>query len=203
MNNKNFFYRNNYLSTLDLISKYNLKTVYNLPNLKSLKIEFNISELQQTLNSININELKTKIFIFLYLFNAIPLISIEKTKITKQKSSKEEELNFLISLGIKNRKNIENFLFFIFIESWPVLLKENISFNITTKNLNQKNFFFKATAPVFAFKFFENILNDKNIFDLNTKELNCDLSFFIKKGGISKSSNKNILHNIFPFFLIK
>lgn len=202
MNNKNFFYHNTYLSTFDLLNKYNLKTIYKLPELKTLKIELNLTSLQNILSITNANELKIKIFLFLYLLNSIPLVGIEKTIIKKQKDSKENDLNFLISLKIKNKKNIENFLFFIFYESWTTLRKENISFKTVKNKMNQNYFYLNANAPAFIFKLFENILNDKDVFDLNTKDLYLDLSFCIKKN-IKSNSNKNILDNLCPFFFIQ
>ena len=202
MNNKSFFYHNNYISALDLLNKYNLKTVYNLPNLSSLKIELNLNTLQQDLNVINTDEFKIKLFLFLYLFNSMPFVSIEKANIKKQKKLKENDLNFLLFLKLKNKKSLECFLFFIFSESWDTLLKDNISFSFVGNSVNQNNFFFNVNVQVSALKCFDNILSNKDTFDFSTKDLNLKLNFFIRTPLLLRSK-KLLLYNLPPLFFIQ
>jgi hypothetical protein len=147
----------NYLSSCDLINKYNVTNINKIPRLNKIAIEVSSYDI---LNSSEIagkneldSELQIKSFFILYLIQAlIPFISFNNSK-----KVKEDGLSYSLKVVLSNEDEIYSFLVKFFVENWNKLLAEDFSFwsksndNIFDSTLKKKFLLFKEKYPLKLF----------------------------------------------------
>lgn len=201
---KNNFIKNDYLSYCDQINKYNIKNIHKVTKLKNIVLDFSLNNFIKAAEY-NTNEeellIKTKAFVFLYLLNTtLPFINSNKLKIIK-KQEKDSSAFYSLKIILSNRKDINQFLFTLFIENWQNTFIDD------TKILENKKFsnkilnnilLFNCILPANIFFEFNNVLNV--ITGINSKDLFINMSFIFKNPILTKN-NKNLIKNL-PLFWI-
>jgi len=198
----------NYLSTCDLINKYNFKSVYNSPKLKRVVIDFNIFDFlsasdfkdkEQTDSTVQI-QAATLLYI---LTGFVSYINFNKS-LSSLKKLKLSENNFSLKVTINDSREIDNFLFTLFVENWSKLLSEDFSFykkpQKTSANfLSTKTFVHSCVVPAGCFFELESFLS-KTISGVNPKNFNFKINFLFKTP-VNFKSSQNLIKNL-PYFWI-
>ena len=169
---------NSHLSNCDLINKYLLKSIYTIPKLDSIGINFSLLESLKIFNKKNSvalakDDVQIHTFLLLYIFsNYFPFIKIHKNKNIDDFSN---ECNLKLFFNQKNQKEI--FLKKIFIEAWHSL--KSLKLFKTTTILQKDKFIIKK--------------NKTNVTVL--LPLNC----FIEIDDLLQKSNKNSKESLIQF----
>jgi hypothetical protein len=179
-------YNDRYLSNYDLITKYNLTSVYNCPKIKTVTLDFSLADFLQGYEfnklSLNDKEVQIKAFLFFYFFNgSIPFLNTKISSLVKN-SEKSPDTNMSLKIKISNLNLINQFLFSLFIENWSRFLKEDIklfSKGIKSKNLSS-TFNLNLLCPASTFFEADTVLNH-TITSINSKEFFVSINFLIEK----------------------
>jgi len=192
----NFFF-NDYLIKCDLIYKYNLLNIRQIPSIKhvnvSLKIDESFKELEVTPN-LSCNLINIQLFLIIYIFYfSYPLIKYSKSK-------KSKENFFFLNSKISEKKVIYSFLDSFFFEKTCVIK----SLDFLSLNYLQKNTSFLQQSSIFTIKvplsFFDEISEFSTFNNLNIKENFIFLSFSITNPIFLRlCSDKAFLKNL-PYF---
>lgn len=195
----------NYLSNCDLINKYNLNSVHNIPKLKKITLEL---EMKNFLNSYEVigkdqtdSLAQTKAFLSIYaLTGKIPYIKAEKSVAAfgRQKSS---VLNYSLKTVLNKKVEKNNFLFSMFVENWQKLKLEDFKlFNSkSNKNFSSKKFVLNSLVPGYCLFEIDEILS-KSISGINSKNIKLRVNFSFDNNSLLKNRNDIILN--LPFFWI-
>jgi len=203
---------NNYLSNCDLINKYNFKNIHRIPRLKKIVLDFNLFDF---LNSSDFNlkeqtdsNSQIKSFIIFYILTEfISYINFNKS-LSSIKKLKLSENNFSLKVIINNIKEIDLFLFSMFIENWSklvvddfVLFKKRNTLLNKSSIISNKQFIFSTVVPSSCFFELESFLNknDSGI-NLNAKNFNIKLNF-IFENTVNLKNSQNFIKNL-PYFWI-
>lgn len=196
---------NDYISKCDLINKYNITSIYDIPQLSKIVLEFSSDDV---INSLDIagkkewdSDLQVKSFLLLYLLSLnYPFINFNKIKSTR------EDSKFSIKIILSSKKEIFLFLVSLFHENWNLLVLDDFSFfkfsvNRYIKYMKKnKSFVLNSKIPASSFFELDNFLN-KNLLGISSKNLNIKASFlFLNNIGKDKLS-LNTIKNI-PLFWI-
>lgn len=174
MKNLSYSY-NDYLSLLDNNNKYNIKSLYLSPKIKSIILDIPLDQFLQEPNNYDI-----KIFYILFLFcNYKPYVNLKKKIAIKVILSKKKLNFFLYNFFLYLTYNINNFK-----------IKEKHYLN---KHLNKKAL--TLSVPIF-YTYNLNFYFNKFFFDLNIKSLN--LSMHLKYVNIKHF--KSNIKTIYPFW---
>jgi len=128
----NSFWFNQYMSNYDLIQKYTLKNQYKIPTLYKIKLNLRLTDVAfndaEKKANVSAQSLRTAFLFFFALFSRIPYIN---TRITSnvQDSQKNSETDYFLNILFNNQTQIDEFLFFLFIENWTNLLKTDYKMN--------------------------------------------------------------------------
>lgn len=179
-------YKDQYLSNYDLITKYNLTSLYHCPKIKNVTLDFSLADFLKGYDfnklSLNDKEVQIKAFLFFYFFNgSIPFLNTKISSLVKN-SEKSPDTNMSLKIKISNSNLINQFLFSLFIENWARFLKEDIklfSRNINLKNLSS-TFNLNLLCPASTFFEADTFLNN-TITNINSKEFFVSINFLIEK----------------------
>lgn len=156
MYNRNKYKKFYTLLHSDLIYKYNIEDVNNMPFLSSITIDMPIVNFQLAIGRKNlnfdVNSIQKKAFILSFFFSQYKCYIKKNTY--KSLIEKKQITNFSLSLNLNKSKDIFYFLMELFIENQLSLKKENILIFNTKKtspyplvNLD-KNCLIKMTLPI-------------------------------------------------------
>jgi len=191
---KNSFFVIEKLSKYDALSKFNLKGVHLIPQLKSINFNIPLKDItsfvyKDSMNSESENIIKTKLFIILFfIFNSDPII---KNKTAVYQNEKKEMLNnenLVFKLKIVKKQKMYAFLTSFF------LLSE--SSNIQEASLEKKQRNLKMREVMFFLDKFQdfNFFFNSPLISVNLNEYKTSVKFFF-----DKSDKKNIIESL-PFF---
>lgn len=131
-----------YLLNYDLISKYNLTSLYACPKIHKVKFQvslknFLVSSNFQNKNDFNLNiQLKSILFFYL-IFSIVPYINFYSFKNIRSSKFKENG-DFVVELTLTDKKVIDSFIFNLWLESKEILsfskCFDNLIYNQTYKN---------------------------------------------------------------------
>jgi hypothetical protein len=195
---------NNYLSSCDLINKYNLGSVYENPKLSKIVLELSSQDILNACESGNKKEfdsdLQIKTFLLLYILQSnYPYINFNKIQ------QKKDGPAFSIKAVISSEEQIQSFLNTIFVENWNMLVIEDYtllrsSIAKYTKHIqNNRKFVLNTKMAGSVFFEIDNFLN-KNLFGLSSKNLNIKISFlFTHNFRKNKKISLDLIKN-FPLF---
>jgi len=201
------FISNNYLSNCDLLNKYNIKSTYEIPNLKKIILDFNLIDLIEASDNLNKEQTdsNTQIkasSIFYILTGLISYINFNKS-LSSVKKLKISENNYSIKISLGKSNNINSFLFSFFIENWGKLLIEDFILLKGKKEsfaeVPKTNIVLSATVPSNIFFELETFLT-KIITGVNSKNLKIKLNFVFKNPNKLKNS-QTLIKNL-PYFWI-
>ena len=200
----NYNKTHNYLSTCDLINKYNLLNVNKVPKLNKIVLKLSSRDLLSAVESLGKSEINSEIqvksYFLLYIFSSYqPYI-----KFRVSKKLKGENDNYSLEIDIFSKEDIYSFLISFFIENWNKLSLEDFSlwkrkgFNFI---FQQKKFIIEKKIPADVFFELENLLN-KTPFGIVSKNLNLKVKFLFQNNNFrSQSASENLVKNL-PFFWI-
>jgi hypothetical protein len=120
-----------YLNKLDIINKYNLKSLHDYPSIKKIVIIFSFNEFQ--LDEISSNDKLKNVFISSFISGNNPVI---RYKIEKNYKAVKENVSH--KLVLQEKSDIENFLSFLHIDCdhkfWSLLKfkRQNIKKDLDT-----------------------------------------------------------------------
>ena len=197
----------NYLSSCDLINKYNVTNINKIPKLNEIAVEVSSYDILNSSEIIGKNELDSELqiksFFILYLIQAlIPFISFNNSK-----KVKEDGLSYSLKIVLSNEDDIYSFLVKFFVENWNKLLAEDFSFwsksenNLFNSTLKQKKIVIQRKIPAEAFFEIDSFL-DKNSFGIISKNLNLKVKFIFQNNNIKEQNTSiNLIKNT-PLFWI-
>ena len=211
LNSKLNIVSNTYFSNCDLINKYNFKSLHNIPKLKKVVIDFNLSDFlissdfssskEQTDSSVQIKSF----IIFYILTESLSYINFNKS-LSSIKKLKLSENNYSLKVSITNSKELNSFLFSFFVESWSKLLIDDFVLFKKDKTLVNKvnqcsnQFVFSTYIPSSIFVELESFLNKTNI-GVNSKNLNIKINFVFENTPVKSKNLQNLIKNL-PYFWI-
>lgn len=193
-----------YISNCDLINKYNLTTVYNIPRVKKISLELNLKDflLSSDLSEKNQKHALSQIKSYLLLYIILgfkPRINYNKNIDLNKTITKEALLNYSLKLTFSTKKELNNILSTFFVENSSKLKLDGFNlFNgrrVNTKTNDLNNFLFSTIIPGNSFSEVENFFKD----GLNFKNLNYKLNISILNPSLKNENN--IIKNL-PFFWI-
>lgn len=195
------FWLNNYLSNVDLLYKYKLKTLYKLPKLEKVVLSLNLNKIlssdgsKKYLNSVQAQRL---LFFYLFsLFTMVPFIKVNSLTVA-QKNLKGNESDYSLVLSFLTQKQIQAFLFIYFIEAWSNITKNGYKFYFKKPFFlnKKKNIELKSKLPLASLSNFNIFFNP--ITNQLIKEDSTFFATFKFKDLISTNSEKCIKN--LPFF---
>ena len=195
----------NYISQCDLINKYNIKSVYEIPELDKMVLELDMKDL---LNSYEIPSkdqtdsiAQIKAFSIVYMFmGLLPYIRASKT-VSSSGRAKTTNLQFSLKIVLRKKDEINNFLFSLFVENWHKLILEDFKLfkNKRFKAKAEKIFVLNSLVPADCF-FDVNEFLSKSLSGVNSKSLKFRLNFSFKSP-IDIIDRNRLIKNL-PFFWI-
>ena len=201
-------YRNgceNYLSNCDLINKYNVKSVYQIPKLDKIVLELDLKDL---LNSYEISSkdqtdsvAQIKAFLILYIFiGLLPYIKASKA-VSSSGRLKTTNLQYSLKVVLKKKDAINNFLFSFFLENWQNLSLEDFQLfkNERNKIKAEKIFVLNSLLPADCFFDIREFLS-KSLTGVNSKNLKFRLN--LSFNNFIDVTDRNKLVKNLPFFWI-
>ena len=202
----NSFSHNNYesyISNCDLINKYNVKSVHQIPKLDKIVLELDMKDL---LNSYEISSkdqtdsvAQVKAFLILYIFIGLfPYIKASKA-VSSSGRLKTTNLQYSLKVVLRMKEEINNFLFSLFVENWQKLSLEDFKLfkNERVKSKAEKTFVLNTLLPVDCFFDISEFLS-KSLTGVNSKNLKFRLNFSFNSPINVKDRNK-LIKNL-PFF---
>ena len=194
---------NSYISSLDLINKYNLDEKKKIPCLNMVIIEFSLTKFLNNFTQTHKTEFNTEIqiksilILYLLIFN-IPFINYKKLKLEIKKNFKVDKRHFVLKATLNDKILTNEFLIKMFFEE-----KGNIVFDLETlknrKIKNSKNFIYTTHLTIQNFTEID-ILFNRILNNINSNELFFKINFSFFCGNI-KTDFKKIIRNL-PFFWI-
>jgi len=204
----NSFSHNNYesyISNCDLINKYNVKSVHQIPKLDKIVLELDMKDL---LNSYEISSkdqtdsvAQVKAFLILYIFIGLfPYIKASKA-VSSSGRLKTTNLQYSLKVVLRRKEEINNFLFSLFVENWQKLSLEDFKLfkNERVKRKAEKTFVLNTLLPADCFFDISEFLS-KSLTGVNSKNLKFRLNFSFNSSINVKDRNK-LIKNL-PFFWI-
>jgi len=204
----NSFSHNNYesyISNCDLINKYNVKSVHQIPKLDKIVLELDMKDL---LNSYEISSkdqtdsvAQVKAFLILYIFIGLfPYIKASKA-VSSSGRLKTTNLQYSLKVVLRRKEEINNFLFSLFVENWQKLSLEDFKLfkNERVKSKAEKTFVLNTLLPADCFFYISEFLS-KSLTGVNSKNLKFRLNFSFNSSINVKDRNK-LIKNL-PFFWI-
>lgn len=178
--------KTSYLSNCDLINKYKLINVEEIPSLSKVTLELSsfdiFSALEKVDQKASNSETKVKLFTTLYIFKLFqPSIHCDNDVKTK-----EMDKGFLLKVNFSTEKDINNLLTILFIENWS----KSIFQSTTSKNKKFSCFKVKADAFFGIEKFLE-----QNLLEIDPSKLCINCRFIFK--------HKNLKNNVISIKMIK
>lgn len=168
---------NDYCSRCDNINKYTVNSVYDVPEIKCVILDFPLLQLLETINltqrfkSLTLSSYAKCYYIFYLTFSFFPYINFKRQKGFTVK-------NYALKFIISNKKKLQEFVYNFFIH-----LASNLNtFNVSrSKNFDEKEIIFsqdKIITHNMSYKIPVFYLHDLNpyfsqlFFEINLKSLN-------------------------------
>jgi hypothetical protein len=206
---KTDYCRNNYISTLDLMNKYNLDEKKKIPILNKVVIELSIAQILKNFGKDNKNafnseiQIKSVLILYLLVFN-VPFINFKKLEVKIKNYLKENNDSFSLRVSITDNNLINQLLIRTFFEKRGFSISDLRYFKkrdtkINVHCMNEKKFIYSTYIPSHNFVEIENFFN-RVLFGVNSNELFLKLSLHISNPVI-KTNFKNVIKNL-PIFWI-
>lgn len=200
--------RNNYesyISNCDLINKYNIKNVHQIPKLDKIVLELDMKDLLNSYENSSKDQTdsvaQVKAFLILYIFMGLfPYIKASKA-VSSSGRLKTTNLQYSLKVVFRKKEEINNFLFSLFVENWQKLSLEDFKLfkNERAKSKVEKTFVLNSLLPADCF-FDINEFLSKSLTGVNSKNLKFRLNFSFNSFIGVKDRNK-LIKNL-PFFWI-
>lgn len=184
---------NSYLQNCDLINKYSVKSVFNLPRLRSLVLHFNLKDFTRNCSNTSITA-EVQAYTLFFLFCSLSPHLTFNLSTLNQNVSKSESGDFIFKVIVRGDKHIERFIRQVSLENLNIF-KENKGFS------NKSGCSFCCNSSLSSNSFFD--LED---FSKKQNDYNLDLESFAIKisivfDNLQYCQKKNtLLYNFHPFW---
>jgi ribosomal protein L5 len=187
MENINYNYKqHNYLINLELINKYSLKNIHEIPSIDKISVNFPSKNFLGSDEAFFGYEIQS-IFLFYSIFSLISFVNLKKKKFLEKDTTKVD-FDCFLKIVLSNKKEFYKFLFDI-IDPNVMSLVENIStVNSQKKTLKSNSNHNYYNVPLKYFGDFTKLLTQLNI-DLNVNQFNLNVDIVIKNKKNRHSSN--------------
>lgn len=194
-----------YISNCDLINKYNIKNIHQIPKLDKIVLELDMKDLLNSYETVVKDQTdsiaQVKAFLILYVFMGMfPFIKASKS-ISSSGRLKTTNQQYSLKVVLRTKKQLNSFLFSLFVENWQKLSLEDFRLfkNDRIKNAAEKTFVLNSLIPGGCF-FDVNEFLSKSLSSLNSKNFKFRLNFSFNNFIDIKNRN-NLIKNL-PFFWI-
>lgn len=195
----------NYISNCDLINKYNVKSVHQIPKLDKIVLELDMKDLLNSYENSSKDQTdsvaQVKAFLILYIFIGLfPYIKASKA-VSSSGRLKTTNLQYSLKVVLRGKEEINKFLFSLFVENWQKLSLEDFKLfkNEKVKSEVEKTFVLNSLLPADCFFDISEFLS-KTLTGVNSKNLKFRLNFSFNSSIDVKDRNK-LIKNL-PFFWI-
>jgi len=202
---KTIYITNEYLSNLDLVNKYNIKSKKIIPNLTKITLSFSLEAFSKMFFENNKNELDDEVqikslFLLYLLFSNLALITTKK-QIKKIRVQKSHENRLSLKISLTKKKILDIFLYQLFFENEKKIAQSQPFKNVTNIDEKQECFIYNSNVLLQNFNELNFFLS--NIYlPSNSKEFFLNLKFFFKAKKFQDSISINLLKNISPFWVL-
>jgi hypothetical protein len=194
-----------YISNCDLINKYNIKNIHQIPKLDKIVLELDLKDLLNSYETVVKDQTdsvaQVKAFLILYVFMGMfPFIKASKS-ISSSGRLKTTNQQYSLKIVLRTKEQLNSFLFSLFVENWQKLSLEDFRLfkNDRIKNAAEKTFVLNSLVPGGCF-FDINEFLSKSLSGLNSKNFKFRLNFSFNNFIDIKNRN-NLIKNL-PFFWI-
>jgi len=194
-----------YISNCDLINKYNIKNIHQIPKLDKIVLELDLKDLLNSYETVVKDQTdsvaQVKAFLILYVFMGMfPFIKASKS-ISSSGRLKTTNQQYSLKIVLRTKEQLNSFLFSLFVENWQKLSLEDFRLfkNDRIKNAAEKIFVLNSLVPGGCF-FDINEFLSKSLSGLNSKNFKFRLNFSFNNFIDIKNRN-NLIKNL-PFFWI-
>jgi len=183
---------NSYISSLDLLNKYNLESLRMCPRIEKIVIKLDLSKLLiHSLDELDSNDQIKLFFMFYLLFSSIPLI---KAKFIK--NIKSSRTNILLKTTLRDLFSINEFVIRFFLENSTKINPPNSS--QLKKEFVSSKFIYNSSIELSRFldvnKFLSRVLSNSRI---NEVSLKLNFIFINFRPGLN---NLHLIQNQFLFW---
>lgn len=194
----------NYLSTCDLINKYNLVNINKTSKLKKVILELSSRDIVAAIESLGKNEMNSEIQLKSYFLLYVLSGYQPYMKFRVSRKVKGESDNYSLEICITGDESIHSFLVSFFVENWNKLYVEDFSL-WKKKDSNflfqHKKFIIEKKVPIDTFFELEDFLN-RTPFGIVSKNLNLRIKFFFQNNNFENLiASENLVKNL-PLFWI-
>lgn len=191
----NNFCKTIYYSNYDLIHKYTLKSLHDVPKIVKLNccIRLDNTSISHGMNHTDLKLQYQIFYIFYCLILKVPYIRLYKTDLVRG-----SQLSYSISFKINNLKEVLDFLCLLFIDHVVSTDIDNIT-KFSNIEKNKLPFIMSVKTSVSAIASLDKFVMI-HFNDLNLREI--PLVFFLKCQGSNIFVNKNLLIKNLPFLWI-
>ena len=202
---KTIYKTNEYLSTLDLINKYNIKSKIIIPNLTKIIISFPMEAFSKMFFDNNKNELDEEVqikssFLLYLLFSNLPFITTKK-QIEKIRLQKSHENRVSLKISLTKKKILDIFLYQLFFENENKIAELQLFKNVRNTDIKQECFIYNSSVLLQNFNELNFFLANISL-PSNSKEFFFNLKFFFKTKKFQDFILINLVKNISPFWAL-
>jgi len=192
INSKINYTQSSYISSLDLLNKFNIRSLNICPRIDKVVITLNLSSLLDRFLDDSDNQIRI-FFLFYLLFSSAPCIKAKYIK-----SLKISRTNILLRIHLRDVPSINEFLVKFFLENNVKVNLENLNLQLTQKNLIGNKFIFSTSCEISKFLDVSNFLK-RILINFRPNEFFFELKFIFLNFPL-KLNKINLIRNQFLFW---
>lgn len=180
-----------YLQKSDLLNKYLIKSVYKMPKVSGIILQFNLKNfIKSCSNSSSSLEIESYLLFYL-LYSLSPYLTFNLSTLNRS-VNKLESGDYTFKVFIREDKDVYSFLYTFFLGSFYTFKKITSSQSIFNK------FCYNISLPSSFFLELEDFIRKQENYGIDLDSFFIDVSLLFENTGQPEIKH-NIICNIFPF----